>query len=367
MRCFTAILAAALAVGVAGACAGDPTVAWYRFEDGQVGDVVSGNAQVMDSGPNGLHGWTPYGCHAQRVAGLAPGSERAWDISGLDDWFLVPDDPRLAGDGSLTLEAWIKIRGYQHTAVANFIVFRGDSTPGRDAYCLSISPPGNLVFHIEGPGGRQGEPVATVKHPFTWFDTAIHVAGVFDAQTGCLGLYVNGDRMDSTTTRVRPRVHLNPAMGPGVGVGGYHGGGKSSFAIDGAIDEVRISGAALDPAAFLCGDLPTIRWMGTKGFEQDGVEPDCGRPDTSFLFAVRCVMAGGARLPLKLELRRDGRRLAPIAMTRARGLPQDDAGVYRARVELGAGKWEYRFVADMAKGAPMSWHSGPVVTGADHD
>jgi hypothetical protein len=48
-------------------------------------------------------------------------------------------------------------------------------------------------------------------------------------------------------------------------------------------------------------------------------------------------------------------------MSRARSLRGDKSAVYRARVELGAGKWEYRIVRDMIKGAPTQWHPGPVV------
>ncbi len=43
------------------------------------------------------------------------------------------------------------------------------------------------------------------------------------------------------------------------------------------------------------------------------------------------------------------------------GLPDDDAAVYRARVKLDAGKWEYRVVGDLLDGDPTQWHPGPVV------
>jgi len=365
MRWLAGALTVSLLLGAMRAYAADPTVAWYRFEDGQVGDVVAGNMQVPDSGPNGLHGWTPYGCHAERVEGIAPGSNLAWDIDGLDDWFLVPDDPKLAIEGSITLEAWVMIRAYQSSAVSNFIVFRGDSTPGWDAYCLALNRSDDLIFRIEGPGGRDGGPAPTAECRFQWFGTPIHVAGVFNANTGFVGLYVNGELVDSLTTGVRPRARLNPAMGPGVGVGGYHGGADASFAIDGIIDEVRISSVALDPSALLCGELPNLEWVGTKGFTDDGVEPDCGPPGTSFLFAVRCPAQPGAEAAVRLELRRNGRDMQTVQMSRAGALPESDAVVYRTRVELDEGEWDYRFVSPGSGGAPCSWHPGPTVTDAE--
>ncbi len=361
MRGLAGLLIAACVLGATVICAADPTVVWYRFEQGHVGEVVSGNTQVVDSGPNRLNGWTPYGCNARRVPGIAPDSTCAWDISGLNDWVFVPDDPRLAIDGSLTLEAWVKLRSYQSTAVCNFMVFRGDSTPGWDAYYLALKPSGDLIFHIEGPGYRQGDPQPTVECPFTWFDRPIHLAGVFDAQSGFLGLYVNGKLMDSMTTNTRPRVPMNPAMGPGLGVGGYHCNDKASFAINGVIDEVRVSNAALEPSAFLCRGPGTLTWLKTKGFEQDGVDPDCGRPGSHFLFAIRCTGLCEPVSPIMLELRRNGEPQEPISMDRAASLPADSAAVYRARVKLEAGKWEYRFVADLLDGTPTQWHPGPVV------
>ncbi len=361
MRGLAIILIAACVLSAMAMCAADPTVVWYRFEDGKVGDAVPCNTQVVDSGPNGLNGWAPYGCNARRVAGIAPGSTCAWDISGLADWVFVPDDPKLAIEGSLTLETWVKLRSYQNTAVSNFIVFRGDSRPGWDAYCLALNRSGDLIFHIEGPGYRQGDPQPTVECPFTWFDRPVHLAGVFNAQKGSLGLYVNGKLMDSMTTGARPRVPMNPAMGPGLGVGGYHGGDQSSFAINGVIDEVRVSNAALEPSAFLCGPPGAVVWMGTRGFEQDGVEPDCGRPGSDFLFAIRCTGLCEPVSPIMLELRRNGAPLEPMAMDRAASLPDDNAAVYRARVKLDAGKWEYRVVGDLLDGAPTQWHPGPVV------
>ena len=42
-------------------------------------------------------------------------------------------------------------------------------------------------------------------------------------------------------------------------------------------------------------------------------------------------------------------------------MPDDDAAVYRARVKLDAGKWEYRVVGDLLDGDPTQWHPGPVV------
>ena len=308
----------AVCVVSTGVVASAETVAWYRFEDGELDQAVGGTASLPDSGPNKLHGWTPYACNARYVAGIAPGSNVALELDERLDWLFVPDHEKLQLAESLTLEAFVEIKGYSRHGVANFIIFRGDNAPGWDSYVLSLDPRARaLSFHIEGPGGKPGDPPATVTCPFRWIGVPIHVAGVLDAETGFLGLYVNGDLMASMETSTRPRVGLNPAMSPGLGIGGYHGGDRGSFAIHGTIDEVRISDAPLRPQQFT----------------------------------------------VQLNLRRDGDPYRTITMTRARGRGEGDASVYRATVELGADVWEYQFTSPGASGEPSRWHDGPLITG----
>ncbi|HJN15882.1 MAG TPA: LamG-like jellyroll fold domain-containing protein [Armatimonadota bacterium] len=354
----------AVCVVSTGVVASAETVAWYRFEDGELDQAVGGTASLPDSGPNKLHGWTPYACNARYVAGIAPGSNVALELDERLDWLFVPDHEKLQLAESLTLEAFVEIKGYSRHGVANFIIFRGDNAPGWDSYVLSLDPRARaLSFHIEGPGGKPGDPPATVTCPFRWIGVPIHVAGVLDAETGFLGLYVNGDLMASMETSTRPRVGLNPAMSPGLGIGGYHGGDRGSFAIHGTIDEVRISDAPLRPQQFICSVAhPTLEWVGAEGFEQDGVGPDAGPPNNRFLFAVRYV--GPTAAPtVQLNLRRDGDPYRTITMTRARGRGEGDASVYRATVELGADVWEYQFTSPGASGEPSRWHDGPLITG----
>lgn len=342
------------------------TVAWYCFEEGKLDRLVTGIEPIRDSGPYGLHGTAPWESSVTYVGGIADAGELALDLNDRTDWVFVPDDPRLQLTESLTLEAYIRIRSYQMAGFGNFIVFRGDNRPGLDAYQLAIDPrTRELRFIVDGPGRSQGEPAADVRVPFEWLNHTIHVAGVLDDETGFMGLYVNGDLVNSTETKVRPRGKLHPAEHPGVGIGGFYAG-NGSFSVDGVIDEVRISDAALKPHQFLCAAQPSLAWAGSEGFEEDGVSPDSGPPRTRFAFKVQYVGPDDPEPTVKLRLRRDGDPYRTVTMSETRvGRRRGGPCVFRCSVELGAGVWECQFeasgAAGRATGEPSKWHAGPKV------
>ena len=246
-----AVVAAGLAVAVSGGSwAG--TVARYRFEEGEGQEFAGGIEAVRDSSRNDLHGtcWSAQG--AAYTAALAPDGDAALRFNGRDDWVFVPDCPKLQLTKSLTTEAWVNIRALQTNGAVNFILFRGDNRPGWDAFWLAVNPhTRELVFGIEGPGKPPGPP-PMVKTRFRYLGQTIHVAGVLDDADGFLGLFVNGELVDSTRTPTRPWRTLDPRERPGLGIGGYFAELPGSFTIDGAIDEVRITDRALTPQQFLC-------------------------------------------------------------------------------------------------------------------
>jgi hypothetical protein len=235
------------------------TVAWYRFEEGVGKEFARGVATVPDSSGNKLDGTCrddPGGAYSPA---LAPFGDAAFTLSKRGDWVFVPDSPKLQLTKSLTLEAFVNIRGFQTNGVANFILFRGDDRSGTDAYWLALNPfAQTLHFGVEGPGGKPGDRPALVSTPFVrYLGKTVHVAGVLDDETGFLSLYVNGRLKDSMQTSIRPRKELHPIYQPGLGIGGYFAGSApGSFCIDGTLDEARISNVALRPEQFLDASPP---------------------------------------------------------------------------------------------------------------
>jgi len=249
------VLAALAAIALIASVAptGAETVAWYRFEEGVGKEFAKGIGSVLDTSRHHLNG-TPASDHGTPYAhALAPFGDVALALNGRDNWVFVPDCPRLELAKSLTLEAFVKVRGFNHNGVANFIIFRGDDRPGLDAYWLSLDPRAcTLNFGVQGSHRDGGVPTAILKVPFTTLDRTLHVAGVLDDKTGFMGLYIDGEVVDSMTTSVRACARLHPLYQPGLGIGGFFAGHPpGSFCLDGIIDEVRISNVALKPQQFL--------------------------------------------------------------------------------------------------------------------
>ncbi|MBM3956786.1 MAG: hypothetical protein FJ313_01895 [Gemmatimonadetes bacterium] len=283
----SAVLLLTLLVSVPAAAS---TVAWYRFDEGSVGSVPSG--PVPDYSGNGLSG-TAYGTDGPRyVTGLDLAFGKALDFDGTDDRIYVPDSPVLRLTHSLTLEACLNLHSFLPASNSNsFIVWRGDTRGGLDPYTLTLAPTTQeLRFWIESltPGDY-----TDLRTPFIWLNQPVHVAAVLNGASGFMGLYVNGELRNSTSTTTRPFGPLDPGKKPGLGIGGFWTPTGTAFFLDGVIDEVRISDAPLDPTQFLCSVPPILTWTGEAGYSADGVNPDAGNPSsaaspTTFTFRVRC-------------------------------------------------------------------------------
>lgn len=220
------------------------TVAHWRFQNGVKGTPAGSSHLIVDSSGNDRHGLAFGGPVFRRVE--LPSSNQALSFDGHDDRVFVPDDPLFHLTGSLTLEAYIRVEGYPgHALNLSYIVFRGDDRPGFDPFFLGIAESGQLVFLIadalnRGTVVRSPRPIPIGR--------LVHVAGTFDAETGAQSLWLNGERVAGTHTEIRPAGPLG-GTGPGIGIGNTQTPSMQAFC--GLIDEVRISGAALDAEQFL--------------------------------------------------------------------------------------------------------------------
>jgi len=75
----------------------------------------------------------------------------------------------------------------------------------------------------------------------------IHVAGTLDDTTAVMSLFVDGERVATTDTSIRP-AGVFGGDGAGIGIGNLQSGGQG---FRGLIAEVRVCAAALPPARFL--------------------------------------------------------------------------------------------------------------------
>ncbi len=113
---------------------------------------------------------------------------------------------------------------------------------------------------------------------------------------------------------------------------------------------------------------PTLSWVGTSGYQTDGVDPNRGEPrETRFRFKVRYADVNGnpPRL-LSVLLRREGVKGPPRELGMIEGVGDYSGGVvYRRSLKLPPGAYEYRFRArdrdGWATGQPTQWRRGPVL------
>jgi hypothetical protein len=236
------------------------TVGWWRFEEGTPGSAAAGPNSVLDYSGNGLHatptGGPVYSTDLSPWAG-AIGSTRSLQFNGWTTGLFVPDRPSLQLQ-SLTIEAFFKTEPMlAGTGAVADLLMRGDNRPGLDPYGLSLSQPGNgLQFFI----GDAANNTAALNYTVP-FDQWIFAAATFDAGTGDMRLYVNGQLVRSTTTSVRPFGGLDPSYSPGLGIGSDQTGQYGQH-LNGWLDEVRLSDTALDPSQFLVPEPSALALFG---------------------------------------------------------------------------------------------------------
>jgi hypothetical protein len=142
--------------------------------------------------------------------------------------------------GSLTLSAWVK-------AVANVandgqIVAKSDDSSGWQLKTTQDTGPQTFGVAISSGGGRVQRYSTTVRSLNVWY----YVAGVYNATSRTLDIYVNGVLDNGTLTGAIPMSQVNAPVNLYVGKRtSLHGGG---YCFDGIIDDVRIYKRALSQA-----------------------------------------------------------------------------------------------------------------------
>ena len=120
---------------------------------------------------------------------------------------------------------------------------------------------------------------------------------------------------------------------------------------------------------------PKLEWVGTTGYEFDGVDPDSGKPlgdpaETAFTFRVKYTNITGSAPTMKKCVVRRRTDAMGWQVYRSRGMAvesgtPDTGQVLKASLKLPAGVWQYRcqFSAAIGQptGDPTTWQDGPTV------
>ena len=217
----------------------DPTAVWGDTFAGvwHLGDALNdGRMDLMrDSTMLANHGYAVGDMTAdQRVTGVIGG---ALQFDGVDDEVQI--DAAFTGMlGSFTITAWVRIDGDDTVAHPLFQQLNGTLFPR--CRRLPAEAGGNVFCQLELEGEADLLQVGASEMVFT-DGTLRHFALVYDASTGEARLIVDGEQVDSGTATA--------AVPPVGGTDRFGLGRIEEFGtLDGMLDEVRISLAALDPA-----------------------------------------------------------------------------------------------------------------------
>lgn len=231
--------------GFVGRSERDPgVVAHWRFQKGIAGSGANSSQLIEDSSGNNHHGRAVGGPRFHSVE--LPSTNLALAFDGHDDRIAVADARDFQLTRSFTIEAWIEVAFYpESSSKLSHIAFRGDNRLGFDPWFLAVTESGQLRFLIANGLNKASvvlspEPLPTRK--------LIHVAAVLDDEVGTQSLFIDGERVATTKTKIRACGPLG-GTGAGIGIGGRQAHSNQGFR--GSIGELRISARALTEAQFL--------------------------------------------------------------------------------------------------------------------
>ncbi|MGP2438124.1 glycoside hydrolase family 2 TIM barrel-domain containing protein [Streptomyces sp. JW3] len=185
---------------------------------------------------------------------------------GLSGGTLFARDERLDLTGSLTLEAWVTPHylGYHQPIIA-----KGDTQ-----YALKQN--GRSLEFFLYSGGQWI--TATWALPADWTGREHHLAGVFDADTGTLTLYVDGTVRATRATTRRPEVNTAPlALATDAD--------NQTREFSGTIRRARVYARALTAAELADDDRESDDAGVRFWFDADDVDTDRERPDVKTFLA----------------------------------------------------------------------------------
>ncbi len=196
-------------------------VAAYSFSEGS-------GTSVSDSSGNNLTGtivgatWTTAGKYGYALS-----------FNGSSSYVDLGNPAALQLTSSMTLEAWVNAAANpaddgEIVAKSSGVGWQLKSTPDTGPVTFGVKVSGNSSASTQRYS-------ALTRSLNTWY----HVAGVYNASTGALDIYVNGILNDGTLTGTIPASQFNQTVNANIGrrTGGFY--------FNGIIDEVRIYNRAL--------------------------------------------------------------------------------------------------------------------------
>jgi hypothetical protein len=233
-------------------------VAAYAMNEG-TGTTVK---DVSGNGNNGtIYGatWTTNGRFGSALS-----------FNGSSSYVSLGNPAALQLTGSMTLSAWVRISNF--VAADNQIIAKADATGGWQLKATPDTGARTFGVVVSPASGSKTSRYSTARSSTNKW---LHVAGVYNAASKTMNIYVNGNLSDGALQGVIPASQWNNANQP-VTIGRRTGG--SYF--NGIIDEARIYNRALS-AAEIQADMntalpsapPTVMLSVNGSPRSNGAEP----------------------------------------------------------------------------------------------
>ncbi len=167
----------------------------------------------------------------------------AYRFAGQKSGILFGDMPALRLGGSLTVAAWLNPGSYVNDGSGGQILFRGDDRNGLDPYTFVLEGDGTVNFTVSDAAGL-GMKLKTEIPLNRW----THVTANFNAETGDMNMWLNGELLAYTRTSHRPYIPLDAHYTPGVGIGNVQNDrGPHNQPYRGLLADLRLYNVALRP------------------------------------------------------------------------------------------------------------------------
>jgi Concanavalin A-like lectin/glucanases superfamily/Bacterial Ig domain len=180
-------------------------------------------------------------------------------------WVKVTNNSTLDMLGSFTVEAWVKTTSTARQGIVER--FNNAATTGSDGgYILRILKTGQVAFFTLQNANIVDEVISTSTVADNHWH---HVAGVYNAGTGTLSIFVDGFPQGSTSGRAAPTGTSNLFIGTSADSAGF---------FTGLIDEVKLSNGALYSGNFtpLAHAIPASGTVGLWNFDDKTLNDSSG-------------------------------------------------------------------------------------------
>ncbi|MBC8066533.1 MAG: LamG domain-containing protein [Chlorobia bacterium] len=201
---------------------------------------------VLWLNPNGKvtidgRSFTPRFAPGARVIRTQHGA--TYDFSGPRSGVHFGDLSQLKITDSMTVALWINPRSYVNDGPGAQILFRGDDRNGVDPYTLVIHGNGTINFGVQNAEDR-GAHVGAELPLNRW----AHIVANWDAETGFLRFWMNGELVGMTKTSNKPFADLDQGQAPGLSVGNVQNDrGRHNQPFNGMLADLRLYQGAWTP------------------------------------------------------------------------------------------------------------------------